>query len=298
MALSVICLGGSAYDHVFRLPFRPTEPVKVIASGHEGRAGGMAATAAVAVAALGANGIFWGRIGSDREGEAVEEQFKKAGVDTTDLVRVEGASTAVSAILIDDEGERAIAAFGGVGLGGDPLWLPLEKVRNADAVLCDLRWPEGALVLLAEARKCGVPSVLDADVAPSEQLKMLLRAADHVLFSEPALTSFTGLAEVGAALGAVAQETPAQIGVTLGARGCCLWVNGDVLVIPGYKVAIRDTSGAGDIFHGAYALAVAEGRAVPEAARFANAAAALKCALGNGWQGMPTRQAVENLTRG
>jgi sulfofructose kinase len=75
-------------------------------------------------------------------------------------------------------------------------------------------------------------------------------------------------------------------------------VNGDLLVIPGYEVAIRDTSGAGDIFHGAYALAVAEGRTVPEAARFANAAAAIKCTLGNGWQGMPTRQAVENLTRG
>jgi sulfofructose kinase len=292
----VICLGGLVLDHVFQVDRLPLDPVKVMSTRHEARGGGMAATAAVALAALGADASFWGRAGDDADGRAVSGQLAATGVDVGDLRFFAGGATAVSAVLIDAEGDRALVAFPGGGLDAGADWLPLAKVSAADAVLCDPRWPAGATALLAEARKHGVPSVLDADVTADGSLGDLVALPDHALFSETALMRFTGEGKVAKALEVASAKTKAQVGVTLGARGCCLWAGAPVFV-PSHEVVVRDTNGAGDTFHGAYALAVAEGRAAIEAAEFANAAAALKCTLGHGWRSMPRRQEVEALIR-
>jgi sulfofructose kinase len=291
----IVCVGAVVYDQVFAVPAIPSRPEKVLATGHRTSGGGMAVTAAIAARALGATVEFWGRVGADVAGAVLRGMIAETGVDTTFLREAPGGRTATSGILIDPSGERLLAAFPGSGLGADPAWMPLERIAEADMVLVDVRWPEGAAAALAAARRSGVPSVLDAELAPQATLSKLCSLADHVIFSERALRDFTGLDDDAAALAAVAAQTRAALGVTMGERGSLLFCGGAVVRVPAFHVPVVDTNGAGDVFHGAYAVAIAHGVDPAAAMRFASAAAAMKCAYGDGWNGMPARQDVDGL---
>jgi sulfofructose kinase len=293
----IICLGAVVYDQVFIVPTIPARPEKVLASAHRTSGGGMAVTAAIAASALGASVRFWGRVGADVGGEALRRMITEAGVDVSSLRVAPGGQTATSGILIDGAGERLLAAYPGSGLGDDPSWLPLDLIAEAQAVLVDVRWPQGATATLTAARRCGVPSVLDAELAPPATLLDLCGLADHAIFSERALRELTGLDDHAGALAAAARHTPAQLGVTLGAQGSLLYRDGELSRVPAYAVPVVDTNGAGDVFHGAYAVAIAEGVDPLGAMRFASAAAAMKCARGAGWSGMPARSDVDRLMK-
>src|SRR5690606_11990629 len=100
-----------------------------------------------------------------------------------------------------------------------------------------------------------------------------------VLFSNAGLQQHTGIKDVRDALALASRKAPRAevMGVTIGAEGCLLLKDGEFTQVPGFEVDAIDTLGAGDVFHGAYALALAEGYKFSDAASFANAAAALKC---------------------
>jgi sulfofructose kinase len=290
VSAALICLGHAALDHIYRIEAFPPAPVKLraLASLHVG--GGMAATAAVAAARLGGRVAFWGRIGEDRAGEAIRAGLADEGVDVAGLHRIPGAVSSTSAIIVDAAGERLIVNHRGEGLAANPAWLPLGKVAAADAVLADLRWPEGALALFGAARAAGVSTVLDIDADPGPQLAALLRLTDHAVFSTLGLGEFAPGADLAAALAAARAAGARIAGVTRGADGF-LWLDADggVRHQPRFPVRAVDTTGAGDAFHGAYALAVAERQPVAAAARFAAAVAALKCTRPGGRAGLPTR---------
>ena len=294
----VISLGISVLDQVWEVPAIPTEPTKVTAIAQRETGGGMAATAAIAVAALGGRAALWGRLGEDWAAGQLAAMLERLGVDVTYLRRFPDARTPVSAVLVDRAGERLLAVYPGHGLPADPVWLPLDEVAEAGAVLADCRWPEGALALFEAARRHGVPSVLDADVLPDpDSLAPLAATADVAIFSERGLAGFTQMTDPAAGLARAAEVAPGLVGVTLGANGF-RWREGThTHQIPAFPVGVTDTTGAGDVFHGAYALALAEGRNKREAALFASAAAALKCARGRGWDGLPDRPTVEAMLR-
>jgi sulfofructose kinase len=294
---NVICVGTVVYDQVFWVPTIPSAPVKVLATAHGIFGGGLAATAAIAIASLGGQSTFVGRVGRDAAGDALRFLLQQAGVDVTTLRSVEGGQTATSALLVDPEGERLLAAFPGAKLDIGTDWLPLSRIAEAGCVVCDIRWTEGSIASANAARLAGVPTVLDAELAPAESVSTLIRLVDHVIFSEPALRAYTGLRDHAAALRRVKEETPAQLGVTLGRGGVVLLVEDRIETTHGHTVIVRDTNGAGDVFHGAYGLAIAEGAGPREAATFANAAAAVKCSLRRGWHGMPSRDQVTTLLK-
>src|SRR5690606_535457 len=127
--------------------------------------GGMAANAAVAAAKLGARTQFWGRGGQDAAGRAMREELGSHGVDVSQFRLFDEGRSSVPGILVDRQGERSIVNFRGSGLPPDAGWLPLDAVAEADAVIADPRWPEGAVALFTAARAGGVPTVLDGDVA-------------------------------------------------------------------------------------------------------------------------------------
>jgi sulfofructose kinase len=121
----------------------------------------------------------------------------------------------------------------------------------------------------------------------------LARRATHTMFSEPGLAMVSGTAEPGAGLNRVAARVPGVVGVTLGPAGA-LWREGAVehrLAAPAVRAV--DTLAAGDIWHGAFTLALGEGRAIADAVRFANVAAAIKCTRYGGRSGAPSRAEVE-----
>jgi sulfofructose kinase len=217
-------------------------------------------------------------------------------VNTEGFKLFDGARSSVSGVFVDREGERHIINFRGQGLPDTADWLPLEKIASADAVLSDPRWPDGAEAAFAAARRAGVPTVLDAEVADAEIFERLLPLTDHAIFSEPALAGFAG-SDIDAALKRIERRGCRVSAVTLGERGVEWREGGEVHRLPAFAVAVVDTNGAGDVFHGAYAFALGAGMAVEEAMAFASAAAALKCAKPAGRGGIPTLDEITAFQR-
>jgi sulfofructose kinase len=215
-------------------------------------------------------------------------------VDLSAVSVTPGARTPSSGVLVDAEGERILAVFPGAGLPEDAP-VPETLLDGAGAVLADPRWVGGAGRIFALAASRGLPRVLDADIAPRATLQALAAQADHILFSQRGLAEFGGEGDAATSLAAAARVLRGTVAVTLGAGGSLWWREGRAVHLPAPRVAARDTTGCGDVFHGAYALALAEGRPIEDAARFATAAAALKAERGDGWAGMPGRAAVEAL---
>jgi sulfofructose kinase len=182
-------------------------------------------------------------------------------------------------VIIDERGERLVVGYRGDALQTSADWLPLEQVGLAGALLADVRWPDGALRALRAARGAGVPAILDGEIAPVQTLEMLAGEADHVIFSERGLEAYCGddgESGLRRALGGGAR----MAAVTRGEAGV-IWLEAtapkEVLCCPAYSVDTVDTLAAGDVFHGAYALALPEGKRIGDALRFAAAAAAIKC---------------------
>ena len=279
-------------DQIYRVQRLPEAPRKHFATDFREVGGGPAANAAVAIARLGGDARLWSRVGDDAVGDRIVRELEEEGVAVSGVRRVPGARSGCSAILVDARGERMIVNFRGDRMDPDPSWLPLSEIRGAGAVLGDLRWPEGSARALAEARRLGIPALLDADAAAAREGKEALAAANHILFSSQGLLEFTGRSEIEPALRLAASRTGAWVGVSAGQAGVH-WLEGERLrQLPAFAVDVVDTLGAGDLLHGAFALSLARGNGVEEALRFASAAAAIKCTRPGGRAGAPNPDEV------
>jgi len=288
----VLCLGVATLDHVFLVKSLSAQPTKLRAFDYARVGGGMAATAAVAVARLGGNAEFWGMLAEDDRGREIVADLEAEGVTCSFIARGAKVSPA-SAILVDQVGERMVCGYSDRAAFEHDVELPLERVAQCDAVLCDPRWRPAALKLFSAARERGIPSVLDADISSRETLQELASAASHPVFSESGLEILAEGHSIEQRLEAVARLVSGTVGVTLGPRGSLWWIDGKIERVAAPDIKAIDTLGAGDVFHGSFALALAEGRPVLEAARFATAAAALKCLRFGGRLGAPRRADLE-----
>ncbi len=167
-------------------------------------------------------------------------------------------------------------------------------IAGFDAVLVDVRWAVLARDVLLAARRAGIPAILDGDVAPVETLISLAEVADHIIFSEAAARSLgQAKAQTDLVRELSARFPEALVCVTFGADGA-YWVQGAELYHqPALQVVAVDTLAAGDAFHGAYALAVAEGLGTADAVRLGSVTAAIKCTIFGGRTGMPLREEAE-----
>lgn len=296
----IICLGSAVWDTILQVPEIPGAGIKVLAQQAAQCASGMAASAAVTIARLDAPVEFWSRLGDDDTAARYIRDFAAQGINTEWLRRFEGMKTPFSSIIVDRFGERAVIPFYDAQFPADPGWLPLHRVAQASAVLVDVRWLEGAAALLTEARRCGVPAILDADTAPVEVLHHLVPLATHVLFSEPALQIYSGAAYSGAAYSEQALPALASslgcdaIGVTLGPLGAAVYSRGAAAVqhIAAPQVEAVDTLNAGDVWHGTFAWALGQHLPMQTVVEMANVAAAMKCEVFGGNLGAPTRSAL------
>lgn len=293
---AIVCLGIAVRDFVFTVPSLPPVSQKTAASAFFKRGGGMAATAAVAAAALGGKVDYWGRLGDDDTGRELRFELQSHGVQVR-APSIPGTQTPAATVLVADNGERMLTVFPG-RLDDSDDWLPLESLASVQAVHADFRWPRGARALYAAAAKRGIPRVLDADIGDPDAVRSLLPLVDHAIFSLPGLAQLAGDADIDAGLRKAASLTEGVVGVTLGEQGSVFLIDGVAHRVPAPKVVARDTNGAGDVFHGAYTLALAQGLSVIDASRFATIAAALKCRNGSGWEAVPDRAAVNEFSRG
>ena len=283
---SVYAVGMAVMDFVFDVNVFPDVAQKYRASDAAVIGGGCASNAAYAVARLGGDARLGSRIGDDLVGDLIVADLEKTGVDTTGCDRSGGGRSSFSSVLVDASGERQIVNFRGADLTEDTSWIG----GAADAVLVDNRWSAGARAGLALAADLGVPGVVDAE-SPVDGDAISL--ASHIAFSRNGLADFAKTEDISAGLSSAHRAFGCTVIVTNGGDGAYLWQEGSVRHIPGFAVDVRDTLAAGDIWHGAFALGLAEGTGVIDAILFANAAAALKCREFGGRAGCPDRSTVE-----
>jgi len=291
----VLCFGAAVLDTLFRVRTIPQTPGKVLPYEMLQVAEGMASSAAYAIVRLGGLASLWGAVGDDPAGQQILSELEQAGIDVGGSARVAGARSAVSTILIDDDGERLIVPFYDPKLHHTVKDFTAEDIAAFDAVLVDVRWPALALQVLKAATTIGKPAILDGDVAPDGIIEQLAPEATHIIFSEPAALRLTETSDVPTMTHRLKQRFDhAFICVTAGATGS-YWFderNNTVTHCPTISIKAIDTLAAGDIFHGAFALAIAEGMAPADAIRFSSIAAAIKCESFGGRSGAPTRAEV------
>ena len=293
MKARVNCVGVGVIDLIYRVDTLPTGDGKMFADDLREVGGGMAANAAVAVARLGGASQWFGRLGQDEMGERILAGIAAEGVGTASARRVAGLTSSHSIVLVDKRGHRSILIYRPHDLPADPGWIDPARLGTCDAIMADIRWPEGAAFAMRTAREHGLPGVLDADVAEPACYEQPVALASHAIFSQPGLQRAAGCDDVAEALRRMKARTTGFIAVTLGEHGVA-WLDGGVVRhMDALKIAAVDTLGAGDAFHGAFALALAERRSLETALAFANTAAGLKCGRPGGRDGVPSRAEVE-----
>lgn len=289
----LIAVGGICTTTLYRVPAVPAVPGKVLATDVAEVVDGMAVSAACAFVRLGGQAAVWGRVGDDPRGVGMRRELAAAGLDVSALQSVPGGRSSIAVSIIDAQGDRLVVPYHDGSLEAAADWLPLERVGSADFVHVDTRWPEGAAAALAAARAAGVPGMLDADIAPADVLARLVPLSSHAVFSDAGLFLHTGMSDLEAALRHVAAGHPGHVGASCGADGYAWIEAGELCRAPAPHVEVVDTLAAGDVFHGALALRLAEGATIAEAARFAVVAASLKCTRFGGRLGCPARDEVE-----
>ncbi|WP_333890921.1 sugar kinase [Atlantibacter subterraneus] len=282
----IACVGIAVLDRIWYLNDLPKEGGKYVAGDYKEVGGGPAATAAVAAAKLGAEVDFIGRVGDDDTGNRLLAELQAYGVNTRYTRIVKGARSSQSAVLVDAAGERIIANYPSPDLPACADWMADIDFSQWDAVLADVRWHHGAKQAFTLARANGVTTVLDADVTPQD-IAELVALSDHAAFSAPGLVRLTGVTDAPAALKQAKTLTNGHVYVTQGAQGCLWLENSRLRHLPAFHVDVVDTTGAGDVFHGALAVSLAQKTETEEAIRFASAVAALKCTRPGGRAGIP-----------
>ncbi|HCD0699207.1 TPA: sugar kinase [Salmonella enterica subsp. enterica serovar Infantis] len=282
----IACVGITVMDRIYYVEGLPTEGGKYVAKRYTEVGGGPAATAAVAAAKLGAQVDFIGRVGDDDTGNSLLAELESLGVNTRYTRRYTQAMSSQSAIMVVAKGERIIVNYPSPDLLPDADWLNDIDFSQWDVVLADVRWHDGAKQAFTLARQAGVMTVLDGDITPQD-ISELVALSDHAAFSEPGLARLTGMSEAIDALKKAQMLTNGHVYVTRGSEGCNWLEKAAVRHQPGFTVEVVDTTGAGDVFHGALAFGLASGYAIEEAVRFASGVAALKCTRPGGRAGIP-----------
>ena len=293
----IVCAGMACLDYLFKVQSLPEGGGKSFATDYRAAPGGPAAAAGIAVAALGHEPVFIGRLGDDQVGRDILHHLGDRGVNVSHVRLITGQTSQVSSVIIDDTGERQIINYSSASLDPTPDWIEEQHLVGADFLLTDVRWPEGAERALTLARELGIPSLIDADIAPVD-ISGLIDLATYTIFSERGLEMVSGQKDLEAGLALINESSATWPAVTSGELGSSWLDQGGLQKCPAEKIDAVDTCGAGDVFHGAFAVAMAEQQAIGEAMHFAGVVAALKCKTFGGSLGTPGRGAVDSYING
>jgi len=291
-------LGAVAVDELLYVDEYPAAESKVRVRRRLRQGGGLTGTALVAAARLGARCAYAGLLGDDELSRFVAESLSREGIDVSHATRRDDARPAHSTIVVDGRGTRTIFSYVEGPLGPDGHRPPAELIRGSRVLLIDHHGVEGTLRAVKIARRHGVGVVADFERHGGGDFDELLRLVDHLIISRRFSRELTSLDDPAGAAEALVGPDGRAVVVTCGAEGC--WYAGSspgqsARHVPAFEVEMHDTTGCGDVFHGAYAASFARGEDLPRRIIIATAAAALKATQPGGQSGCPTRQAVEQF---
>lgn len=293
MDIDVLCVGHASYDLIFPVDHHPAADEKCFSLGLFQAGGGPAANAAVTVARLGGKAAFAGYLGLDIFGKLHFEELEAEGVFTGLVVRGD-RPTPLSAILVKPDGKRTVVNHKAGTPSIEPQQLDFSRIRPK-AILFDGHQLEISLPLAARAREQKIPAILDAGSVHHGTTE-LAPLCDYVIASEKFARDFSNGKSPMEAVRILAETVPAAA-VTLGDAGLVWSAGGNAGTIPSFPVEPVDTTGAGDILHGAFALRMVKGDDFREALLYASAAAALGCTKMGARPGIPRREDVEEFLR-
>jgi sugar/nucleoside kinase (ribokinase family) len=298
----ILGLGATAVDDLIYVPSYPAADSKVDILRQERQGGGLTGTALVAAARMGARCQYAGGLGSDEFSRFVQERFQDAGVGLDHLDRGEHNRPVHSWIIVDESrGTRNIFCdpHGAARARAD--WPPDEVIRAARVLFVDHFGIQGMIRAARVARAAGIPVVADFESPTGEDgYAELVALADHPVTPLAFAQRWTGRQQPGEAAQALWSATRQAVVVTCGADGCW-YVGADdprhARHQPAMRVTAVDTTGCGDVFHGAYAAGLAQGMSLPDRVRFASATAALKATGRGGQVAIPSRAAVDRFLK-
>ncbi len=286
----MLCVGYACVDVNFSISHHPAADEKMRASKRSLCGGGPAANAAVQICRLGGSASFLGYLGDDLYGDLHASELQQAGVVTDDLLR--GATpTPVAVVLIKPNGDRCI-----VDHRGDHESLPADAYhfrpnRAPKVLLVDGHEPALSIKLVETCGRLGIPTVLDAGSLHSGTAA-LFDQVDFCIASEKFARQQTGREDPIEALSELSGSAPV-VAVTCGERGLYWQSGGAQAHLPAYPISAVDTTGAGDAFHGAFALGLTEGLDLEENFRRSAAVGALTCLRAGARAALPTKRALE-----
>lgn len=295
--LDLLGIGQCSVDHVCTVEGLPPFGGKQPMLAYQVLPGGQVATALLAATRLGLRGAFVGTTGGDAGRTLALAPLEAAGVDLTWVRSVPGAETRLAVILVDRvSGERTVIGYRDPRLRLTPADVPEAALARTRCLLVDGEDPDAAAHAARRARAASVPVVVDADTVTPE-LGPLLAAADFPVVSRGFAEAFGGDGTVRGGLARLVALGARMAVATLGEHGCLARLGEREIASPAFAVALRDTTGAGDVFHAAFAWGLLEGLAPNALLRAANAAAALSCRSLGAQGGLPTRAELAAFLR-
>ncbi|MGE6579335.1 ribokinase [Paenibacillus xylanexedens] len=289
--MAKICvIGSSSMDLVVTSSRRPGAGETVLGDSFKTVPGGKGANQAVAAARLGAEVAMIGRVGDDAFGKDIVENFRANAVNTQNVKPVTHLESGTAHIILA-EGDNSIVVVEAANREVTPAYVDeaAEVIRDADIVLIQQEIPEETVVHVgALCAEFGTPLLLNPAPARTLPQEVIDNAAYITPNEHEAEILFQGMSPAQAL-----RQYPNKLFITEGSKGVRYFDGTDEILVPTYKVEAVDTTGAGDTFNAAFAVALAEGKALQESIRFANRAASLSVTKFGAQGGMPTRDEVE-----
>jgi sugar/nucleoside kinase (ribokinase family) len=291
----VVGMGLNAVDHICVIPRFPRYDEKLRMVEFHRTVGGQVASALVACSRWGLKASYIGKVGSDEMGDFSLSNLEKEGLDLSYVKRVEGARNQFAIILVDaTTGERTIIWKRDDGIATLPEDVPADGIARGRFLLLDGHDAPAAARAAGIAKEKGVGVVIDAEtVKPGTE--DMVRASDHVVCSSRFPEAFTGAGDLREALKRIADMGPGCVIATLGREGALCLLDGRFTESRGFKVDCVDSTGAGDVFHGAFVYGLVQDWDIARTLEFSNAAAALNCTAIGARGGIATPEAIFNL---
>jgi sulfofructose kinase len=291
-------LGTIAVDDCIYVDSFPLADQKVRINREGRNVGGQIATALAAASRLGARCTYAAMLGEDELSNAAFEALKTAGVDCRFIQRSPGAGPIHSVIILDEKaGTRNIFYNVSRAAPVPANQISQATIANTRVLLVDQFGPDTAIHAARLAHHAGAAVVMDLEWPDAPRLDEMMLLADHLLVPRDFAVAYTGSSTPAQAAEELHRRSPrACTAVTCGTDGCYyLHASAPVQHLPAPRVQSLETTGCGDVFHGAYAAALSGGKNAPDCLRFASAAAAVFATRPSGWQHMPTADDVNRL---